>query len=205
MTEPKRMKITDLTPDRHNANKGTERGQYMLDHSIEQYGVGRSILIDKDGELIAGNKTLQAYADMGFEDVIVIPSDGKTLIAVQRTDMDLDDVTTGARGLAYADNRASEVGLAWDAEQLLADMNSGVDLAGMFREDEIDRLLGNVQELNYDEMWQGMPEFEQDENKPFHSIQVHFKSLLDIEIFAKLIKQTVTEKTTSLYFPKVIK
>jgi hypothetical protein len=34
----KRAKLSDLLPDRHNANAGTERGQYMVDTSIEQFG-----------------------------------------------------------------------------------------------------------------------------------------------------------------------
>ena len=49
--------------------------------------------------------------------------------------------------------------------------------------------------------WVGMPEFEQDVIKPFHSIRVDFSSLSDVNAFAELVGQTVTEKTTSIYFP----
>lgn len=139
--KPKRIKIKDILQDRHNANKGTERGQYMVDTSIEQFGAGRSILLDRDNEVIAGNKTLQALIDAGYDELLVVESDGKTAVAVKRTDMDLDDPATGARGLAYSDNRASEVGLAWDAEQLIADMQSGLELETWFREDELQALL----------------------------------------------------------------
>jgi len=40
-------KLEDLVQDRQNANAGTERGRYMLDHSLRELGAGRSILVDK--------------------------------------------------------------------------------------------------------------------------------------------------------------
>ena len=49
-----------------------------------------------------------------------------------------------ARQYAYLDNRASEVGLAWDAEQVLNDLNTGVDLSGMFRDDELEALMSTL-------------------------------------------------------------
>lgn len=131
--------LKDLTPDPQNANAGTERGQYLVEHSLESFGAGRSILADVNGVVIAGNKTLQAAADMGLE-VEIVQSDGKKLVVVQRTDLDLM-TDKAARELAYADNRASEVGLAWDTEQILADMQGGVDLEQFFRTDELEAIL----------------------------------------------------------------
>lgn len=136
--------LADLQPDRTNANKGTPRGRGMVEASLRETGAGRSIVVDKDGETIAGNKTLEAWADIGGE-IIVVPSDGTKLVVVQRTDLDLSDDTGPARKLAYYDNRAGEVGLEWDAERLLADLNAGVDLADIFRDDELDELLAGLQ------------------------------------------------------------
>ena len=135
--------ISDLTPDALNANKGTERGQYMVEHSLSQYGAGRSILVDKDGVIIAGNKTLQAAEDLGIP-VKVIQTDGKELVVVQRTDLDLLSDDERARLMAYADNRASEVGLDWNPEALLADMTADLDLSDMFREEELKDILGDL-------------------------------------------------------------
>ena len=140
MSKVKRVKISELKPDVHNANKGTERGVYMLGESLRQNGAGRSILIDRDGNVIAGNKTLERAADLGFEEVIVVPTDGKTLVAVQREDLDLYG-DERARLLAYYDNRTSEVDLAWEAEQLLADQAAGVDLSGLWHDDELEKII----------------------------------------------------------------
>lgn len=137
-------RLDDLQPDRSNANKGTPRGRGMVEASLRETGAGRSILADKNGQIIAGNKTLEAWADIGGE-IEVVRTNGKKLVVVQREDLDLSDDTGPARKLAYYDNRAGEVGLDWDAEELLASMNAGMDLSGLFNEDELDALLAELQ------------------------------------------------------------
>jgi len=142
MKEIKR--IEDLRPDGKNANKGTERGLAILEDSLRKYGAGRSILVDKDGEVIAGNKTLEVAADLGLP-IRVVKTNGSELVVVQREDLDLDD-GSAARELAYADNRSSQVGLDWDLERILVDVNEGVDLSGLWGEQELNELLKGLQE-----------------------------------------------------------
>lgn len=134
------MSISDLKPDVRNANAGTVRGLAMLEDSIGKYGAGRSILVDKSGNVIAGNKTFQAAvdADMPIE---IVESDGTKLVVVQRTDLDLYN-DPKARMLAYADNRVAELDLSWSADALLADIADGVDLSALWDQDELDALLG---------------------------------------------------------------
>jgi len=120
MTEIRKAKLAELTPDAHNANQGTPRGLNLLDKSLSQYGAGRSILVDKAGRIIAGNKTAERAADLGIDDVLIVPTDGTQLVAVQRTDLDLTDPASQARALALYDNRTSELDLAWDPAELLA-------------------------------------------------------------------------------------
>lgn len=112
-------KITDFKPDIHNANKGTEIGSIILDDSVKHLGLGRSILVDKDDNIIAGNKTQETAVQNGLEDAIVIESDGSKLIVVKRTDLDLySDTDDRARKLAIYDNRSSELNLEWDRDNL---------------------------------------------------------------------------------------
>lgn len=136
-TEIKRVKITDLVPDPKNANLGTERGMALLDESLRTLGAGRSILVDKNGVVIAGNKTAQMAADIGLEDVILVPTDGRALVAVVRTDLDLESDPKAVR-LALADNRIAEADLAWSPEVLLALSESyGREItAGLWSESE---------------------------------------------------------------------
>jgi len=127
-------KITDLVPDELNANQGTERGDWMLTQSLQKFGAGRSILIDKKGRIIAGNKTAAKFGENGLEDVVVVQTDGTKLVAVQRTDIDLD--SPAGRELALADNRVGEVNLSWDVEAL-TEIGGEVDLAQWFTQEEM--------------------------------------------------------------------
>ncbi len=136
----RRIKASELTTDSRNANAGTERGLALLEESLRRYGAGRSILIDKNGVVIGGNKTLESAVDLGFDDVLVVETDGRTLVAVQRTDLDLD-ADPRARELAYADNRVAEVDLDWDTAVLAEDRARGVKLDRFWSKSELARML----------------------------------------------------------------
>lgn len=141
--EPRPVEIVPLDalqPDERNANKGTERGAYMIRQSLQKLGAGRSILLDKNGKVIAGNKTLESAADIGLDDVLIVRTRGDQLVAVMREDLDLDDPKGQARELAYADNRTGQVSLDWDAGIVLADLDAGVDLSDWFKPFEIEGL-----------------------------------------------------------------
>lgn len=55
---------------------------------------------------------------------------------------------------------------------------------------------------SWNEEWQNMPEFIQDDKEPIQSIVVSFEKREDVEEFAKLIGQKITYKTKSIWFPQ---
>ena len=135
----------------------------------------------------------------------VVETDGTELVAVKRTDLDLDDDTGTARKLAYYDNRTSSVDLAWDVEQILADVNAGVDLSGLWFEHELDGLLNGIAGEIVDpaQEWQGMPEFVQEDTfGAFATVKVHIANEADLAEFARLMGQTVTKESKWIWFPK---
>jgi hypothetical protein len=199
MTET--IKISDLIPDPNNANKGTERGRHLLETSLQELGAGRSILLDKHGRIIAGNKTAETANEIGMEDVEVVRSDGRRLVAVQREDLDLDDPAGEARKLAYADNRVGQVDLVFDFDIIQADLAEGLDLSDFWFDWELSGTPEAANDPNAE--WEGMPEYNQ--NDVFGAIQtikVHFASREDADKFAHLIGQAITEKTISIWHPK---
>jgi len=107
-------RVADLIPDDKNFNKGTEYGNALLENSFQKFGAGRSILLDKNNRIIAGNKAAGKYGELGGEKVIVVETDGDTLVAVKRTDVDLD--SQAGRELALADNATQRADLEWDTE-----------------------------------------------------------------------------------------
>ena len=118
MAKTTKARITDLVGDNRNFNKGTQYGEHLMDESLRQFGLGRSILIDKNNRIIAGNKTTENAGVLGFEEVLVVETDGKTLVAVKRTDIDLD--SKAGRELALADNATSKANLEWDDAAIAA-------------------------------------------------------------------------------------
>ena len=109
-------KISELKQDKKNFNKGTKKGEKLMRRSIEKFGLGRSILLDKDNNIIAGNKTQEMAKKLGYDDVIVVETDGSKLVAVKRTDVDLN--SPEGRELALADNATNEANLDWDNDAL---------------------------------------------------------------------------------------
>ena len=109
--------IESLVLDNKNFNKGTEYGDRLMDESLRRFGLGRSILIDKNNRIIAGNKTAEKAADIGFTDVVVVEVDGNQLVAVKRKDIDLDSAK--GRELALADNATGKANLCFDTDLIM--------------------------------------------------------------------------------------
>ena len=116
--DEKVIDIQDLQQDQKNFNAGTEEGQAMMEKSFSELGAGRSILVDKNGNIIAGNKSQKAAIAAGIKKVRIIETTGDELVAVKRTDIDID--SDEGRRLALADNATQVVNLAWDEAQLEA-------------------------------------------------------------------------------------
>ena len=116
MAEEKVIDIEELIQDDHNFNRGTEAGQKLMEESFSEHGAGRSILVDKNGKIIAGNKSQKAAIAAGIKKVRIIETTGDELIAVKRTDVDLD--SKEGREMALQDNLTTQVNLAWDETEL---------------------------------------------------------------------------------------
>ena len=106
------INIEDLKQDSRNFNKGTEQGQELMERSFKEMGAGRSILIDRNGNIIAGNKSQKAAIAAGIKKVRIIETTGDELVAVKRTDVDIDSAE--GRKMAYLDNLTTQVNLTWD-------------------------------------------------------------------------------------------
>lgn len=120
MAKLKEIKIDELIPDDKNFNLGSEFGNSLIEKSFNKFGAGRSILVDKNNKIIAGNKSTENYGATGGQKVIVVESDGTELIAVKRTDIDLD--TPKGREMALADNASAKANIVFDAELIEAEV-----------------------------------------------------------------------------------
>lgn len=108
----KNIKVKDLIPDDANFNTGTEFGNSLIDKSLSKFGAGRSILIDKNNRIIAGNKTIENAVANGFDDIVIVETTGEQIVAVKRTDIDLN--TKRGREMALADNATAKANISWE-------------------------------------------------------------------------------------------
>ena len=126
--------IEDLTPDPRNARRHTPRNIGVIERSLGEVGAARSIVIDEDGVILAGNATTEAAQQAGITRVRVIEADGNELIAVQRRGLTPEQKVK----LALADNRAAELA-EWEPD-VLAEIAQEMDVSGLFRADELAEL-----------------------------------------------------------------
>ena len=108
--------IDALRYDAHNFNAHTEQGRALLKKSVTENGFGRSIVVDRDNNIIAGNGIVEAAKSLNKKNIRIIDTTGDELVVVRRTDLDID--SEEGRRLALADNATSAVNLAWNYDEL---------------------------------------------------------------------------------------
>ena len=102
--------INSLFSDHKNARKRTDQSAKLIEESVKRsYGAARSIVIDEDNRILAGNGTIEGAKAAGLKNVRIIETDGTEVIAVRRTGLSEDEKV----GLALADNRTSDLS-DWD-------------------------------------------------------------------------------------------
>lgn len=109
----------DIKFDPRNYRKHDDRNKRIIRKSIEDCGAGRSVLVDKDNILIAGNGVYEQAQELGLK-VKVVESDGSELIVVKRTDISTEDEKR--KLLALADNHASDTSM-FDFDIILQDFS----------------------------------------------------------------------------------
>lgn len=141
------LQITDLIPDAENARAHNDRNVGMIVDALQEVGAARSIVIDENSGILAGNATVKAAIEAGIKRVQVVDVDGDTLVAVRRSGL----TDAEKKRLAIFDNRTAELA-EWDAEQILALSEADDDLLdGLFDDDELTELLAGVVEANADD------------------------------------------------------
>lgn len=126
--------INSLVSDHKNARRRTDRSAELIKDSLQRYGAARSIVIDEDNRILAGNGTIEGAKAAGIKNVRIVETDGTEVIAVRRTGLSEDEKV----GLALADNRTADLS-EWDQE-MLRKLSEEHDLAPWFEQDDLAEL-----------------------------------------------------------------
>ena len=129
--------IQDLKSDQRNARKRTDRSASLIAESLKRFGAARSIVIDEDGRILAGNGTVEGAKAAGISKVRIIEAKGDELIAVKRSGLSEEQKI----GLSLADNRTSDLS-EWDAI-MLEQLSETHDVSPWFEKEDLNAILYN--------------------------------------------------------------
>jgi DNA modification methylase len=133
--------LRDLTPDPQNARQHNPRNIGTIVDSLHEVGAARSIVIDENNVVLAGNGVVEAAGEAGIENVRVVEASGNEIIAVRRRG--LTDLQK--KRLALFDNRAAELA-EWSPEELSRlDKECPEALEGLFHDDELEAILDAIE------------------------------------------------------------
>jgi len=140
----KTVPIDAIHIDPGNVRVHGERNRATIRASLARFGAGRSIVLDGNNVVRAGNGTVEQARDAGYTEVLVVEPGPNQIVAVKRPDWS-DSVGTA---YSIADNTStdqSEDDQTRLAATLEALRNDGVDLAAMGHSSEgLDELLKTV-------------------------------------------------------------
>ena len=129
--------IKSLKSDHKNARRRTDRSSQLIQESLQRYGAARSIVIDEENRILAGNGTVDGAKAAGIENVRIIETDGDEIIAIKRTNLSEEQKI----GLALADNRTSDLS-EWDQE-MLHTLSQEYDINDWFDLDDLTKIVGD--------------------------------------------------------------
>lgn len=138
------MSSDKIKLDPKNYRVHNDRNKRVIRKSLEDCGAGRSVLIDKDNILIAGNGVYEQAKELGIP-IRIIETDGKELVVVKRNDLKSDDEKR--KLLALADNHASDTSM-FDFDLVLQD----------FSIDQLDLWEFSTDDITFDEVKNEIPD-----------------------------------------------
>lgn len=132
--------------DKRNYRKHNDKNKELIKKSLQECGAGRSIVIDSENEIVAGNGIYKEAQALNIP-VKIVETDGSELVVVKRTDLKTDDEKR--KQLAIMDNSTSDSS-EFDLELLSVDFDiptlqdmgvpifetSDIDIDSFFKENE---------------------------------------------------------------------
>jgi len=137
------IRDSPLVPDPHNARIHPQDNLDAIDWALDEVGGARSIVVDDDGVILAGNGTYRVAKKRGMKLLIIDRPSKDTLIAVRASGLSDRE----KRRLALWDNRASDLA-RWNRKVLkrMAEHPEQQLLDGLFDDQLLAELKGEVNE-----------------------------------------------------------
>ncbi len=126
--------LADITPDPDNARLHNPENIGMITDALNEVGAARSVVVDEDNYIMAGSGTHEAASNAEIHRVLIVETDGNTLVAVKRTGLSEFE----KKRLALFDNAASDRS-TFDAQAISElDLFDEDTLQGILKPEEIE-------------------------------------------------------------------
>jgi len=137
--EVETIDIDSITFDPNNYRDHPEDNLAIITNSIQDLGFARSIVVDENNQLIAGEGATRGSLSAGLKKVLIIDAEGDQVVAVRRKNLTPEQ----KERLKIVDNRAGETS-EWNTQRLAGYLNGlpAESLAGTgFTSDDLTHLL----------------------------------------------------------------
>ena len=179
--------INSLIFAEYNPRQLTKDQYQNLKDSISRFGLVDPIIVnsnkDRKNIIIGGHQRVRVAMDMKLEYVPVVEVN---LNHQKEKELNIRlNRNTGEWNFdVLANNFEIDELLDWGFENYELGVNTKID-------------------INEEEMWEGMPEYDNEDISPYKTIKLHFRNDNDIKEFAEIIKQKITQDTRSMWHPKL--
>ena len=161
--------IDKLKPAKYNPRQITTKQYKDLKDSITKFGLVDPIIVNKDLTVIGGHQRLKVCKELNFTEVKCVVVD-----LSKQEERELNIRLNKNTGAFDMDILANE----FDFDNLVDWGFRHVDL-GL-----------NIDKIDANEEWEGMPEFDNEDLTPHKQLIISFNNDDDIQEFAKLIDET---------------
>ena len=177
----KEVKISEITENPDNPRYIKDFKYKKLVQSIKEFPEMlklRPIVVNEHNVILGGNMRYKACIEAGLKKVHIMYA--KDLTIEQQKEFVIKD------NVNFGEWDWDSLGNDWPYEEL---EEWGLELKFMGENDA-------------DEEWLDMPEFKQEDLTPVRQIIVSFKTDEDVQEFANIVGQKLTDKTKSIWYPK---
>ena len=183
-----KRKISDLLPWDRNPRQLSPEQAENLEKSLEKFGVVEPPAINTDNTIIGGHQrshVLSLMEEFGKDAEIDVRVPSRKL-----TEREVEELNV----------RLNKNTGSFDFDALANDFEIGDLMDWGFKPFELGL---PADELDYDEIWGGMPDFQREPAmaRDGGQIIVHFRNNEDRFAFGRLVDQAVSEKTKFIWFP----
>jgi len=188
----KKVKLDNMNPAPYNPRAMDDAERAALHASMKRWGLADTITWNKrTGNIVGGHQRYDELLEDGQTEASVVVVD-----IPEEEEKALNVVLNSPRAQGHFTESLDA--LVNEVKAKLPDLPSELRLDDLVIPDlDIPDVANNP-----NDEWNGMPEFENEDQGSFRKLVVHFKSQEDVDAFAELLGQKVFPRAQYIWFPE---